>query len=266
MSIQAGMALPDPEMAAVTSAGRHQHPRRPRTISEQIADEIGTAILEGRFKAGDRIGEQEIASLYSVSRGPVREAIRVLERRGLVEFFPRRGAFAIELSLNVIADIFNLQAMFLSLASRYFTRLWPEKGVAMMATEIEVLRRLNLDPACNPIPFALQNGRIGIVIKRHCGNDHLNRIIRMVAEESVWGFVWHQRPLDFLTPERRLDNIRQWEALLEAAASGNEHRAERITQQILFDSRDSVLSVLAQIRGGEIESHRRLTNEGADDM
>lgn len=261
MAAEAGSASLDHARTTAISARQHRLPRRPHTIPEQIADEIGTAILEGRYKAGDRVGEQEIASLYSVSRGPVREAIRILERRGLVEFFPRRGAFVIDLSLDVIADIFNLQAMFLGLAARYFTLLRPEEGLAAMAAEIEVLRTLNADPGCDPIRFALQNGRIGVTIKRHCGNDHLLRIIRLVAEESLWGFVWHQRPLDYLTPERRLEGIGQWEDVLKAAANGEEHKAERVTQQILFDSRDNVLAVLGKMRNGGVESRRLLSNK-----
>src|SRR5437870_2058546 len=61
---------------------------RARTIPEQIADHLGGAIVAGDYRSGERVREQEIAGLYGVSRGPVREAIRALERRGLVEFFP----------------------------------------------------------------------------------------------------------------------------------------------------------------------------------
>ena len=50
------------------------------TVSEQIAARVGDRSLSGAMPPGARIGEQELADEFRVSRGPVREAIRVLER------------------------------------------------------------------------------------------------------------------------------------------------------------------------------------------
>ena len=49
-------------------------------------------ILEGGFASGERINENALAARFGVSRGPVREALRILERDGLVTILPRRGA------------------------------------------------------------------------------------------------------------------------------------------------------------------------------
>ena len=41
--------------------------------------------MNGEYPQGSRIKEEELAELYAVSRGPVREAFRLLERRGFIE-------------------------------------------------------------------------------------------------------------------------------------------------------------------------------------
>ena len=45
------------------------------TVPEQIAAQVGDRILDGRLAPGERIGEQELADEFRVSRGPVREAL-----------------------------------------------------------------------------------------------------------------------------------------------------------------------------------------------
>ena len=55
-----------------------------RTLRQEVVDEIRQKILTGEFKEGERIKENEIATLFGVSRGPVREALRQIEQEGLV--------------------------------------------------------------------------------------------------------------------------------------------------------------------------------------
>ena len=67
------------------------------TVPEQIAARVGDRILSGTMLPGSRIGEQELADEFSVSRGPVRDALRILEREGLVTLLPRRGVIVIQI-------------------------------------------------------------------------------------------------------------------------------------------------------------------------
>ena len=62
------------------------------TLPQQIADHLGHRIMTGELVPGSRLKEEEFAELYDVSRGPIREAFRLLERRGFVEVVPRHGA------------------------------------------------------------------------------------------------------------------------------------------------------------------------------
>ncbi|MDV7394610.1 GntR family transcriptional regulator, partial [Arthrospira platensis SPKY1] len=80
------------------------------SIPEQIASRVGERILNGAMQPGERIGEQELANEFAVSRGPVREALRILEREGLVTILVRRGAIVTELSTQEIRELMEVRA------------------------------------------------------------------------------------------------------------------------------------------------------------
>ena len=80
------------------------------TVSEQIAARVGDRILSGAMAPGARIGEQELADEFAVSRGPIRDALRILEREGLATLLPRRGAIVTELSADELRELLEIRA------------------------------------------------------------------------------------------------------------------------------------------------------------
>jgi DNA-binding transcriptional regulator YhcF (GntR family) len=80
------------------------------TVSEQIAAQVGDRILSGAMPPAARISEQELADEFSVSRGPIREALRILEREGLVTILARRGAIVTELSATELQELLEIRA------------------------------------------------------------------------------------------------------------------------------------------------------------
>ena len=73
-------------------------------LTEQIADHIGHEIICGRLAPQSRIQELKVAKDLGVSRGSVREALLILERRHLIEIIPRRGAVVNGLQPDQIAS------------------------------------------------------------------------------------------------------------------------------------------------------------------
>jgi DNA-binding GntR family transcriptional regulator len=250
-SAQPKMPLAEPD---ASTPRRPLH--RPRSIPEQIADHLGMAILRGGHRAGERIGEQEMAELYGVSRGPVREAIRFLQARGMVTFEPRRGAFAIDISLDLIADLFNTRAALLGMAGRCFTRAASARGLEQLAERLARLRSMAPIADFDPIEFAQASGRVGASIYNHCGNATLTYMLREQGETSLWGFIWRERPLDYFTSDRRASCIADYTLAEAAARSGGEAEAEAQLRKIIFDSRDRVLNTLMEVRGGLVDNSK----------
>lgn len=99
------------------------------SLSEQIARHIGKLIVSGELKAGDRIQEMRIASELNVSRGSVREAYLILERRYLINIMPRKGAVVASLTPTHVKSMYEMNALLLSLLIRKISRHWQEEDL-----------------------------------------------------------------------------------------------------------------------------------------
>ncbi len=80
-------------------------------ITEQIADRLADQVILGGLSGGDRIQELRIARELEVSRGSVREALLILERRHLIEVVPRKGAIVNSIRGREAVALIDLLAM-----------------------------------------------------------------------------------------------------------------------------------------------------------
>ncbi|KQC11381.1 MAG: hypothetical protein APR62_09990 [Smithella sp. SDB] len=87
-------------------------------LAQQIAEHLKSRIIHMDLKPGERLFEAKLAAEMNVSRPPLREALRILETNGLLEFMPRRGVRVTEMTeksiygLNeVLKEIFGLVAL-----------------------------------------------------------------------------------------------------------------------------------------------------------
>jgi DNA-binding GntR family transcriptional regulator len=79
-------------------------------LSEQIRLALADEITSGTLKPGESLDEQQIATRFSASRTPVREALRELSVAGLVEVRPRRGAVVSRVTSERVMDMFEMTA------------------------------------------------------------------------------------------------------------------------------------------------------------
>jgi DNA-binding GntR family transcriptional regulator len=82
----------------------------PTTHAGRLADEIAASVLSGEFPPGLRLDEKMLAERYSVSRTPVREALRQLVSTGLIEIKPRRGATVASSTSGQLEMLFGAMA------------------------------------------------------------------------------------------------------------------------------------------------------------
>jgi len=76
------------------------------TSQIEIAQRVVESILAQKLKPGERLGEQELADLFGVSRTLVREALMQLQARGFVEVRTRKGWYVVEPSVEQARDAF----------------------------------------------------------------------------------------------------------------------------------------------------------------
>jgi DNA-binding GntR family transcriptional regulator len=87
------------------------------TRSTHVAEQLKQLIYSGEFKPGDRLNEVALALRMGTSRGPVREALRILDGFGLVTAVANRGVFVRQLSVREIAEISDLRALVFGFAA-----------------------------------------------------------------------------------------------------------------------------------------------------
>ena len=83
----------------------HSH----RPLREIVYEELKMQILTGKITPGMRMMEVELAESMGVSRTPIREAIKKLEKEGLVIIEPRKGAYASQISVKDMVDILEVR-------------------------------------------------------------------------------------------------------------------------------------------------------------
>ncbi|KEF32537.1 MAG: GntR family transcriptional regulator [Gammaproteobacteria bacterium] len=97
----------------------------PESLSEQIAQHLGQRIVTRDLKPGERIQELKVAGDLNVSRGSVREALLIMERRHLVEIFPRRGAVVSSLTTDSVNALYDIYIDLLCMLGRKVLERWP---------------------------------------------------------------------------------------------------------------------------------------------
>lgn len=110
-------------------------------LRESVSLTLKKAILEGKLKPGQTVSENKIASKLSVSRTPVREAIRILEMQGLVTFLPGQRVVISMPTRRDVEEIYDIRMM---AEAEALTRISPDQKQLIQELEkhIEEAERL----------------------------------------------------------------------------------------------------------------------------
>ena len=88
------------------------------TNATRIYQSLAEQIIKGALPPGQKLDEQVLADQFSVSRTPIREALRELAARGLVDFVPRRGGFVARIGVDRLTDMLEAQCALEALCAR----------------------------------------------------------------------------------------------------------------------------------------------------
>jgi DNA-binding GntR family transcriptional regulator len=218
----------------------------PRTLPEQVAEELGAEIVAGRRKSGERLIELELAQSFGVSRGPIREAIRMLERRRLVDFNPRRGAYVRPLSLKSVADLFDVRIALSLLAARTMATTPVESYIETLARRCAELDAMVDDG--DPIAFARVTTRAVRTVAHGSGNE----LLADLANQTVWATIW-KAPLDYQTREIRRETADLMRSTLDAIRRRDAVAAVTSQRKLLEDDRDRALVSLSRIMTAAVD-------------
>ena len=107
------------------------------SLVNQAYKELKRIILDHEIPQGGKLKEAELAAALGISRTPVREAINRLEREGLVEIFPQRGAFVVRFTEKDIYELFLIRENLEGLAAYLAAENMTEKDLAILKSCVD---------------------------------------------------------------------------------------------------------------------------------
>ncbi len=204
-----------------------------------VLEALREAILEGQFAPGEPLVESHLAGQLGVSRTPVREALRALEREGVITALPGRRLIVAKPSEQEIHHLYDIRMALEGLAVRSAaSRVTPADAIelrAMVAEMRDALARRQID-------------RLGAAGRRF--HDALVRLSRneiLVAMlQGVAARTHYLRQLGLRDPVLAAETTEDHAELCEAVIAGDSARAERVSQRHIERGRQSLLR---QLRG-----------------
>ena len=111
------------------------------TLTEQASKEIREAIRSGKLKPGERLIEMQLAEEMQISRFPIREALRYLEKEGLVETKPFKGTRVVQFTEKDMEELYSLRSSLEELAVRILIENLDEKKINKLQMIIQSMQK-----------------------------------------------------------------------------------------------------------------------------
>lgn len=208
------------------------------TLPEQIAAHVGDRIINSVIRPGEWVREQDLADEFGVSRSPVREAMRLLEREGIVRIHPRRGAQATQLSVKEVEDLLEVRVSLIRLVARRVAAAASPELLAVLDEGVAKLAALVDDPQAGDA-FGETLARLTLYCAASSGNDRLFTLIASLSLQMS-----RYTRLGLRSVERRKRSLALWRKSIRAFRRHDADQAERLWAQRLEENSAEIRRLL----------------------
>jgi DNA-binding GntR family transcriptional regulator len=207
------------------------------SIAEQIAARLAGAITLDRVHAGQRLLEKDLSEVLQVSRAPVREALRILERDRLVEFAPRRGAIVTAPDADELRDIFAVRSGLYCMLLERVMRDDPAALAEVFRIHVPRLGKA-ADEGVDAYALAgfLLNGDVFGLCRNRLLADMLKSISLRTLRYVRLGLAG--------APQAIPQSLRTWRSLQRAAARHDAAQVLEVARGRMEDTRDAAVRAL----------------------
>jgi DNA-binding GntR family transcriptional regulator len=227
------------DQKAIFSAGfSAQTYSRPLSLPEQIANLISRAILNDEYLPGDPLREQELSEKFQVSRGPIREALRILETDGVVRITPNRGAQVTALSVTEVSEIFEIRAGLIGMAMRQACETADDE---LLDEAEQVVARMSKAAGrkTKQLDHALASYDVVAHLISAATNKRLVSMILSLARQTM-----RYTRLALETSDRRERSAELWKELIGALRARDAVLSEKLAMQLIQESRLAAIEAL----------------------
>lgn len=206
------------------------------SLSAQVYDHLKSAILAGRFHPGERIVPEDLAAHFGVSLTPIRDALKELEKDGLIKILARRGVFITEVSAKDVREIFQIRQIVEQAAVAQMDRV-TGATVAQLQSFVREMERLQEgDSYPDYLSYAQLDTRFHQRIVALLDNDQLSKIYE--------GLRWPIQLLLVMSQEERqraTQGLAEHKAIVTAIAERDPAKAQLAIGEHLSNARDDLL-------------------------
>lgn len=209
------------------------------TLAEQVANQLREAIESGKLQPGDRLIETDIANAMKIGRNAVREAIRYLEKEGLITTTPFKGAHVTVPNIKEIEQTFEVIAGLQGICARMAT----ERMTDLDLHRIEVLHaELEKQYAeQNHDAYLAVNGVFHKCVQELTKNQVLNELVTEFRKRVV---LYKQRQL--VMPNRFTASIQEHRKIMEAFRQRKPLLAEKTMKKHMLRIGQAVVKSYAE--------------------
>ena len=222
---------------------RFQPMMESRPIREIAYEVLKHAIVTGEIPAGERIVETDYAERLHISRTPLREALRKLERDGLVEYVLRRGVVVRAFTIEDVDEIYTIRnALEMLTLPAIVERATPEDIASLRAKLHEMDKVMAMDDIEKLSPMARAF---------HSAITHIsgkNRILRVI--ESQDEFINRFSAMAIQQEDRRVQAHEEHHKLVDYIEQRDLEHLEKLTRKHIERSKENCLAAL------ELQRHR----------
>ena len=168
-----------------------EHDFQPAVLGEKVSQILTDAILEGILKQGDQLVEAELQEQFGISRSPLREAFRNLEKIGLVVIVPRKGTFVGAITEKDIRENFPVRATLEGLAARQAFSNMTAKELKNLRLALEGMRGAGQKKDAAKV-YREHHHTFHEVLINASRNDTLINILRTLRMHRIWYYVSYQ--------------------------------------------------------------------------
>lgn len=203
-------------------------------IHQQAYNIIAEQIISGSLKPGARITEKEIASILGVSRTPVREAMKLLSKDGLIEVIPHKGAIVRKLSLIDIKEIYEIRAVLEGLGAKLASNHIPKQELDKIIESVKTCKD-ELDKG--RVEFFVEfDTKLHSLILTYCGNKHLQKTIN-----SLNNLIYYFRVEIAKKIERSIEAFHEHNRILQALKNQDGDLAEEAMKDHILRTTERTL-------------------------
>lgn len=208
----------------------------PAPAARRVIRYLLRGILAGRYAAGARIREVELAEALGVSRAPVREALRILEQEGLIESTSWRGARVIDPTPEEIANQFELLATIYGSVARFAVKYANDRELEPFFNTIRLFEQeLNSDREL--VEIIEITYRMGAQLGQCCGSRLAAELLRKLGRIC---YLQH-RHLSPMPKRWMQQSLTRLAKLERAIRERSEEKAEKAARRLINNTASLVL-------------------------